>query len=69
MSNAEEMQKHAGKTIAEVIDLRAFEDPEEAALRPAPWWDPDGFVIKFTDGTHVTVSADSGQGVGYVIVE
>lgn len=56
--NAELMEPHVGKTIDRIEDTDC-----------GNWWDPDGFIIHFTDGTCCEVSADMGQGVGFVLVD
>lgn len=56
-TNAALMAVHVGRTIDRV-----------ETTNTGVWHDPDGFIIYFTDGTQQEISADMGQGVGYVIV-
>jgi hypothetical protein len=57
--NAKKMEKYVGKTIASIEDISS----------PLDWACPDPFIIKFTDGTQVEITAEQGQGIGYVIVD
>ena len=56
--NAVIMQAYVGRMIESIQDTNTGQ-----------WTDPDGFIIRFTDGTAIEISADMGQGAGYVIVE
>jgi len=56
--NAEIIKNLVGKRLKDVIDTN-----------DDTWYDPDGFVMWFDDGTHLTISADMSQGVGYVITD
>ena len=56
--NAELMQAFVGETIKEVIDTDS-----------GHWADPDGFKLIFESGKVLEVSADTGQGQGYVVLE
>jgi len=62
MSNNNEAYRDArkcmNKKIVDVIDTETNN-----------WYDPLGFKLVFSDGSTLDVSADTGQGVGYVITE
>jgi len=55
--NNEILKPYIGKTIKDIIDVNNDH-----------WSDPDAFLIEFTDGTIVEITADMGQGAGYVMV-
>lgn len=58
VSNAKHLQHIVRKQVEEVLDYE-----------PTDHWSwHSGFTIVFTDGTKLNVSADTGQGAGYVIV-
>ena len=57
-ATADEAAKAVGKRVTAVVTTNT-----------GTWYDPDGFIITFDDGTKLEVSADMGQGCGYVLVD
>lgn len=56
--NAKEAERCVGKVIVRVTSSDS-----------AHWTDPDGFILHFDDGSLLAVSAEEGQGYGYVTAE
>jgi hypothetical protein len=58
--NVANAEKCIGKTVAYV---------EDSSDNTGGWTDHEGFVLHFTDGSKLEISAGEGQGMGYVITE
>lgn len=65
-SNTEHLQNFVGKTIIKITEVPM---PKGWTKDIWAYQNSDGFIITFDDGSKLTIEADMGQGMGFVVID